>query len=114
VRVSVPNEFLVGEVQAIIHNEVGFPLRTVEHEKRHFVVACVDVSQVGELLDIDGSKLSGQVIQVHRAAYSMSGNKIFAFISASPASRARPGAQVHADRLPDGSRPVSRGASGPF
>jgi hypothetical protein len=80
VRVSVPNESLVGEVQAIIQDEVGFPLRIVGHEKRHFVVACADDGQVRELLEIDGSKLSGQVIRVQRAAYSMSGDEIFAFV----------------------------------
>jgi hypothetical protein len=68
VRVSAPNESLVGEVQDIIQDEVGLPPGIVGHVKRHFVVACADDGQVRESLEIDGSKLSGQVLRVQRAA----------------------------------------------
>ena len=80
VRVVTPTGMTNAEVLSEIEAELGFTPHIVSQEKRHFVIACRNDTEVRGLMDLDGSKIDRHVLKVQRAEYNMSGDEIFAFM----------------------------------
>lgn len=80
VRVVFPSSMSLPEVKAEMEAELGFTLRVLSQDRRHFVVSCGTQNEVQALLALDGCKIDRSILKVQRAEYSMTGDDIFQFV----------------------------------